>query len=87
MDPAVIGVFIPILALSIPIVAIISSGRTKRAQLMSKTNTGPEVARLERRVAELEDQVHALSHTMLSLEQQQEFTSRLLEENSGKAAR
>jgi len=38
MDPAIIGVFIPVLA---------------------------------------------LSHTMLSLEQQQEFTSRLLEENSG----
>lgn len=27
--------------------------------------------------------VLALSHTMLSLEQQREFTSRLLEENSG----
>jgi hypothetical protein len=83
MDPAIIGVFIPVLALSIPIVAIISSGRTKRAELMARTKGGPEVERLERRVAELEDQVHALSHTMLSLEQQQEFTSRLLEENSG----
>jgi hypothetical protein len=37
-------------------------------------------------VAELEDQVHALSHTMLSLEQRQGFTSRLLEENPGTAS-
>ena len=87
MDPAVIGVFIPILALSIPIVAIISSGRTTRAKLMSQSKGGAEIERLERRVAELEDQVHALSHTMLALEQQQEFTSRLLEDNTGKAPR
>ncbi|MFP4375927.1 MAG: hypothetical protein ACLFP4_02685 [Spirochaetales bacterium] len=80
MDPAMIGVFVPILALCIPIVAIISSGRTKRAKLNAQSDNA-EVKQLRHRVAELEQQVHLLTHTMLELEQQQEFTARLIEKD------
>jgi TolA-binding protein len=82
-----LAVLIPIFAMSIPIVAIISAGLTKRAKLKAQTGNSQHVQVLERRVEELEQQVHSLSHTMLELEQQQGFITRVLEEDAGKKTR
>ena len=81
-----IALFIPILALSIPIVAIISTSRTKREQMRLKAEGGDseQVRRLETRIADLEQQVQALSTHMIELDEQQSFTTRLLDERAGK---
>lgn len=81
----VIALLIPIFALSIPIVAIISAGRTKREQMRLKAegNDPQHVRRLEARVAELEEQVQALSTQMIELDEQQAFTTRLLDQHAG----
>lgn len=77
---------VPLFALSIPIVAIISAGRTKREQMRLKAEGGdPQmVRRLEARIEELEQQVQALSTQMIELDEQQAFTTRLLDEGPGK---
>jgi TolA-binding protein len=77
---------IPILALSIPIVAIISASRTKREQMRLKAQEGnpKHVQQLESRIADLEQQVEALSTQMIELDEQQAFTTRLLDDQAGK---
>ena len=82
MDPASLAIFIPILALCIPIAAIITAGRNKRAQIMAQNQGGSEVVRLESRVADLEHQVAALNTNILQLEEKQDFLNRLLEDKS-----
>lgn len=81
-----ISLLIPLLALSIPIIAIVSAGATKRAQMRMQANqqdTG-HVRELEARVIELEREVRALNTQMIDLGEQQTFTTRMLEKNAGK---
>ena len=77
-----LAMMIPILALSIPIVAILSSARLKRMRLEAQQSPGQReyVAHLERRVASLEETVAQLSGNVDRLEDKHEFLSRLLED-------
>ena len=81
------GIFpflIPILALSIPIVAIIANAATKkyRAAPEEQQEFRSYVKRLEQRVVELEDTVKSLSSNVEHLETDQRFLSRLIEDKS-----
>jgi archaellum component FlaC len=75
-----IALFIPILALSIPIVAIIANAMTK------KYKNGPDqtaqVEKLEKRVLELEESLSQVNGDVERLEDRQNFISRLLEDKS-----
>ena len=87
MGPETLALLIPILALSIPIVAIISNMITKKY----KYGAGPEqleqnkhqqavIAKLEERVAELEKTVSLVHDSVDQIEQDQRFISKLLED-------
>lgn len=63
MDPGVIGVFIPIIALSIPIVAIWTKHRQKIAEMhinATADQTAEKAAQYASHVKELEDRVRVL---------------------------
>jgi hypothetical protein len=63
MDPGVIGVFIPIIALSIPIVAIWTKHRQKIAEMhinATANQTAEKAAQYASHVKELEDRVRVL---------------------------
>ena len=63
MDPGVIGVFIPIIALMIPIVAIWTKHQQKLAEMNVSTTaqaTAEKAAQYSSRVQELEDRVRVL---------------------------
>lgn len=80
MDPASIGVFIPIIALAIPIVAIISSTLSKKYKYLANETQAEYVRKLEARVNELESTVQRMNDEVVRLEDNQRFMSRLLEE-------
>lgn len=77
-----LALMIPILALSIPIVAILSSARLKRMRFEAQQSPGQReyTALLEKRVAGLEETVAQLSGNVDRLEDKHEFLSRLLED-------
>jgi hypothetical protein len=63
MDPGVFGVFIPIIALSIPIVAIWTKHRQKIAEMhinATANQTAEKAAQYASHVKELEDRVRVL---------------------------
>ena len=63
MDPGVIGVFIPIIALSIPIIAIWTKHKQKIAEMHINTTadrTAEKAAQYASHVKELEDRVRVL---------------------------
>ena len=63
MDPGVIGVFIPIIALMIPIVAIWTTHQRKLAEMKISSTaeaTAEKAAQYSSRVQELEDRVRVL---------------------------
>ena len=80
MNPASLAMLLPIIALCIPIAAIITAGRTKRAQIEAQNSGGADIARLEARVAELEQQIAAVNANVLQIEEKQDFVTRLLED-------
>lgn len=86
MDPATIGVFIPIVALSIPIVAIIASTMSKRYKYLANTRQSEYVVRLEARVSALEATVQQMGGDLGRLEDGQRFVTRLLEDGRGPGA-
>ena len=78
------GIFpflIPIIALSIPIVAIIANAATRKykAAPEEQQEFREYVKKLERRVLELEETVHTMSGSIEHIETDQRFISRLLE--------
>ena len=63
MDPGIIGVFIPIVALMIPIVAIWTRHQQKLAELNVKStaeSTAERAAQYASRITQLEDRVRVL---------------------------
>lgn len=63
MDPGIIGVFIPIIALMIPIVAIWTKHQQKIAEMNIQTTaqaTAEQAAQYASRVQQLEDRVRVL---------------------------
>ena len=87
MNPAMIGVFIPIVALSIPIVAIIASTLSKRYKYLANNTQSEYVARLEARVSELELTVQRMGGDLNRLEDSQQFVTRLLEDGRAPGTR
>lgn len=74
---------IPILALSIPVVAIIFSSLVKMARFKAEAQRGalpsPE---LDSRMAALEDEVVSLRHELIETQERLDFTERLLASKS-----
>lgn len=79
MNPATLGVFIPIIALSIPIVAIIAGTFSKKYKLMDKEQVR-RLEALEGKVHELETRMLDVSGSVDQLEEDQSFVKKLLEQ-------
>jgi hypothetical protein len=81
MDRHTLVLFIPILALSIPVVAIVISGMVKIARLRAQSQVAlpPEI---EQRMGALEDDVNTLRHELAETQERLDFTERLLARNS-----
>ena len=77
LDKQVIVLLIPILALSIPVLAIIASTVVKIARLkaQSQATLSPEV---EHRIAVLEEDVGSLRQELSETQERLDFTERLL---------
>ncbi|MBT3271857.1 MAG: hypothetical protein HN368_01785 [Spirochaetales bacterium] len=75
-----IALFIPILALSIPIVAIIANAATKKYK--DNPEQSGKIEALEKRIALLEQTLSETSGDIERLEDRQNFISRLLEDKS-----
>jgi hypothetical protein len=80
MGPEGLALFIPILALSIPIVAIIANAVVKKNRV--DPNQGRKIEALEARVQELESALTRVSGDVDRLEDKQNFISRLLEDKT-----
>jgi archaellum component FlaC len=78
----VIALFIPILALSIPIVAIVS--RSRRAQTTSSPQADRQIELLKERIETLEESLEHVTTDLHSLEDNQRFLTRLLEDKQTK---
>lgn len=77
---ATLALLIPIIALSIPIVAIIANAVTKKYKFSGNPDQLQHIARLEERVKELEDAVANMSGDVTRLEDKQNFISKLLDD-------
>lgn len=75
-----LALFIPILALSIPIVAIIANAFTKKYKYSGNPAQLEHIARLEERVKELENVVANMTGDVARLEDKQNFISKLLDD-------
>lgn len=79
MDKQVLAMFIPILALSIPVVAIVMTNLVKmqrfKAEAARGSLSGPDT---EARMAALEDEVAALRQELGEAQERLDFTERLL---------
>ena len=79
MDKQALAMFIPILALSIPVVAIVMTNLVKmqkfKADASRDSLSNPET---EARIAALEDEVAALRQELGEAQERLDFTERLL---------
>jgi len=83
MDRHSLALLIPILALSIPVVAIIMGSMVKMAKLKAESQRvalpSPET---DARIAQLEDEVHSLRQELAETQERVDFTERLLAKRS-----
>jgi len=83
MDKQSLALMIPILALSIPVVAIIFSSLTKMAKLKADAQRGMMVhPETDARMAALEDDVASLRRELVETQERLDFTERLLAQRS-----
>ena len=82
MGPETLALFIPILALSIPIVAIIAGTFKKKYKMGSGMAQASDFLELKAKVKSLEETVARLSGNIEQIEDKQNFVSRLLEDKS-----
>ena len=75
-----LALFIPILALSIPIVAIIANAITKKYKYSGNPKQLEHIVRLEERVKELENVVANMTGDVARLEDKQNLISKLLDD-------
>jgi hypothetical protein len=77
MDKQAIALMIPIIALSIPVVAIVMTSKVKLARLraQSQLTLPPEI---EQRIAQLEDEVGSIRQELGETQERLDFTERLL---------
>lgn len=86
MDRQIMALMIPVLALSIPVVAIISSSVLKLARIKAEAQRASLVnPELESRMAALEEEVVSLRHELVETQERLDFTERLLAQK-GQAA-
>lgn len=78
MDRQTLALFIPILALTIPVVAIVMSNLAKMARFKAQGASGSLPGEVEARMAALEDDVHALRRELGETQERLDFTERLL---------
>ncbi len=79
MDRHLVVLFIPILALSIPVLAIVMSNLVKMQKLKADAARGSTVKPdAEARMAALEDEVSALRQELGEAQERLDFTERLL---------
>ena len=78
MGVETLALFIPILALSIPIVAIIAKAVTKKHEV--DPAQAQKIVALEERVRELDQALSQMNGNVERLEDKQNFISRLLED-------
>ncbi|MBM4186829.1 MAG: hypothetical protein FJ206_05885 [Gemmatimonadetes bacterium] len=83
MNKQVLALFIPILALSIPVVAIIFSSLTKMAKFKADAQArGLPNPETDARMAALEDDVAMLRRELSETQERLDFTERLLAQRS-----
>ena len=83
MDRRAIALLIPILALSIPVVAIIFSSLVKMAKFKAEADRGDLGGPgTDARLAALEDDVVSLRHELMETQERLDFTERLLAQKS-----
>lgn len=83
MDRQSMALLIPILALTIPVVAIIFSSLVKMTKLRAEAQR-PELPHpeVEARLAALEDEIHSLRQEVLEANERMDFAERLLARRS-----
>jgi hypothetical protein len=83
MDKQTLAVLIPVIALTIPVVAIVFGSLVKMARLKADTQrhalASPEV---EARMAALEEEVVSLRQELIETQERLDFTERLLTRQS-----
>jgi hypothetical protein len=77
MDPRVLGIFIPILLVSIPVLAILFNGLAKLARIKAEAQRGVGADVLER-IHDLEGEVQDLRHQLTETQERLDFAERLL---------
>lgn len=82
MDKQTLAIFIPIIALSIPVVAIVMSNLSKMAKFKAEAQRGDLPGEVEARMAAIEDDVHALRRELGETQERLDFTERLLAQRS-----
>ena len=87
-----LALIIPILALLIPVTAIALNSPIAKAYSerlrhrdLGPTGNPPEVARLERQVAQLEGDLDSANKRIARIEEEQQFVLRLLEDKTGES--
>ena len=77
------ALLIPIIALSIPVVAIIFGNLARMARFKAEAQRGPALGpETENRIAALEDEVVSLRHELIETQERLDFTERLLAQKS-----
>lgn len=83
MDKQTVALMIPVIALSIPVVAIIFTSLVKMTRIKAEAQRGalasPET---EGRLAALEEEVVSLRHELVETQERLDFTERLLAQKS-----
>ncbi len=85
MDPRVLGILIPIIALSIPVVAIIMGGLQKMQRLKIeeiKARSGSLGPGGEEELQALKEEVDGLRSEMAEVQERLDFTERLIARQS-----
>jgi len=79
MDRHALAMLIPIIALSIPVVAIVMGSMVKMARFKAEAQRvalpSPET---DARIAQLEDEVHTIRQELTETQERLDFTERLL---------
>ncbi len=79
LDKQTLAIFIPIIALSIPVVAIVMTNLVKMQRFKAEANRGGSLnPDAEARMAALEDEVSALRQELGETQERLDFTERLL---------
>ncbi len=83
MDKQALAMLIPIMALAIPVAAIIMGSLVKMAKFKAEGQRGALSPDADLRLAALEDDVHGLRRELAETQERLDFTERLLAQRTG----